>query len=151
MFCRYLYNLKIFAISDLFFNTPARRKFLRTEKTEFSHLDDVVKRISLSRFDVDISLRHNQRVVKALRAANSQLEQEKRIADILGPAFIEQAVHMDFEYEGLRLWGWIAQPTFSRSQAKSSLNSPPRTWEDKPGISRLIFSQSWFDTRLPKA
>lgn len=104
-------------VRDLFFNIPARRKFLRTEKTEFSHLDDVVKRISLSRFDVDISLRHNQRVVKALRAANNRLEQEKRIADILGPAFIEQAVHMDFEYEGLRLWGWIAQPTFSRSQA----------------------------------
>lgn len=104
-------------VRDLFFNIPARRKFLRTEKTEFSHLDDVVKRISLSRFDVDISLRHNQRVVKALRAASSRLEQEKRIAEILGPAFIEQAVHMDFEYEGLRLWGWIAQPTFSRSQA----------------------------------
>ncbi len=104
-------------VRDLFFNIPARRKFLRTEKTEFSHLDDVVKRISLSRFDVDISLRHNQRVVKALRAANSRLEQEKRVAEILGPAFIEQAVHMDFDYEGLRLWGWIAQPTFSRSQA----------------------------------
>ena len=56
-------------VRDLFFNVPARRKFLRTEKTEFSHLDDVVKRISLSRFDVDISLRHNQRVVKQLRAA----------------------------------------------------------------------------------
>lgn len=104
-------------VRDLFFNIPARRKFLRTEKTEFSHLDDVVKRISLSRFDVDISLRHNQRVVKALRAANNRLEQEKRVAEILGPAFIEQAVHMDFDYEGLRLWGWIAQPTFSRSQA----------------------------------
>ena len=104
-------------VRDLFFNIPARRKFLRTEKTEFSHLDDVVKRISLSRFDVDITLRHNQRVVKALRAASSRLEQEKRIAELLGPAFIEQAVHMDFEYEGLRLWGWIAQPTFSRSQA----------------------------------
>jgi len=104
-------------VRDLFFNIPARRKFLRTEKTEFSHLDDVVKRISLSRFDVDISLRHNQRVVKVLRAANNRLEQEKRVAEILGPAFIEQAVHMDFDYEGLRLWGWIAQPTFSRSQA----------------------------------
>jgi len=104
-------------VRDLFFNVPARRKFLRTEKTEFSHLDDVVKRISLSRFDVDISLRHNQRVVKALRAANNRLEQEKRIAEILGPAFIEQALHMDFVYEGLRLWGWVAQPTFSRSQA----------------------------------
>ena len=104
-------------VRDLFFNVPARRKFLRTEKTEFSHLDDVVKRISLSRFDIDISLRHNQRAVKALRAANTQIEQEKRIADILGPAFIEQALHMDFDYEGLRLWGWVAEPTFSRSQA----------------------------------
>ncbi len=104
-------------VRDLFFNIPARRKFLRTEKTEFSHLDDVVKRLSLSRFDVDISLRHNQRVVKVLRAANDRLQQEKRVAEILGPAFIEQAVHMDFDYEGLRLWGWIAQPTFSRSQA----------------------------------
>lgn len=104
-------------VRDLFFNVPARRKFLRTEKTEFSHLDDVVKRISLSHFDVDISLRHNQRVVKQLRAASNRLEQEKRIAEICGPAFIEQAAHMDFDYEGLRLWGWIAQPTFSRSQA----------------------------------
>jgi DNA mismatch repair protein MutL len=104
-------------VRDLFFNVPARRKFLRTEKTEFSHLETMVKRISLSRFDVDISLRHNQRVVKALRAATNRLQQEKRIAEILGPAFIEQAAHMDFSYEGLRLWGWIAQPTFSRSQA----------------------------------
>ncbi len=104
-------------VHDLFFNVPARRKFLRTEKTEFSHLDDVVKRISLSRFDVDVTLRHNQRVVKQLRAASNRLEQEKRVAEICGSAFIEQAVHMDFDYEGLRLWGWVAQPTFSRSQA----------------------------------
>jgi len=104
-------------VRDLFFNVPARRKFLRTEKTEFSHLDDVVKRISLSHFDVDISLRHNQRVVKQLRAAGNRLEQEKRVAEICGPAFIEQSVYMDFEYEGFRLWGWIAHPTFSRSQA----------------------------------
>ena len=104
-------------VRDLFFNVPARRKFLRTEKTEFSHLDDVVKRISLSRFDIDISLSHNQRVVKKLPVAENRLQQERRIAEICGPAFIEQAVYMDFEYEGLRLWGWIAQPTFSRSQA----------------------------------
>ena len=104
-------------VRDLFFNVPARRKFLRTEKTEFGHLEDVIKRISLSRFDVDISLRHNQRVVRSVRAADSRMQQEKRIADILGPAFIQQAALMDFDYEGLRLWGWVAQPTFSRSQA----------------------------------
>lgn len=104
-------------VRDLFFNVPARRKFLRTEKTEFSHIDDVVKRVSLSHFKANISLRHNQRMVKQLRAANTQLEQEKRIAEICGPAFIEQAVHMDFEHDDFRLWGWIALPTFSRSQA----------------------------------
>jgi DNA mismatch repair protein MutL len=104
-------------VRDLFFNVPARRKFLRTEKTEFGHLDEVVKRIALSRFDVDITLRHNQRAVRQLRRADDQLQQEKRIAEIFGAAFIEQALHVDFTIDGLRLWGWIGLPTFSRSQA----------------------------------
>ena len=104
-------------IKDLFFNVPARRKFLRTEKTEFNHLDDVIKKIALSRFDVDITLRHNQRPIRQLRAANDRLQQEKRIAEVFGPAFIEQALHMDFSIDGFRLWGWVGLPTFSRSQA----------------------------------
>ncbi len=104
-------------VKDLFFNVPARRKFLRTEKTEFNHLDDVIKKIALSRFDVDITLRHNQRTIRQLRAANDRLQQEKRIAEVFGPAFIEQALHMDFSIEGFRLWGWVGLPTFSRSQA----------------------------------
>jgi DNA mismatch repair protein MutL len=104
-------------VRDLFYNVPARRKFLRTEKTEFSHLEEVVKRIALSHFDIDISLRHNQRAVRQLRRADDRLQQEKRIADIFGPAFIEQAVHIDFSIDDLRLWGWIGLPTFSRSQA----------------------------------
>lgn len=104
-------------IKDLFFNVPARRKFLRTEKTEFNHLDDVIKKIALSRFDVEITLRHNQRPIRQLRAAGDRLQQEKRIAEVFGPAFIEQALHMDFSIEGFRLWGWVGLPTFSRSQA----------------------------------
>jgi DNA mismatch repair protein MutL len=104
-------------VRDLFFNVPARRKFLRTEKTEFGHLEEVVKRIALSHFDIDISLRHNQRTVRQLRAAEDQLQQEKRIAEIFGGAFIEQALHLDFSIDDLRLWGWIGQPTFSRSQS----------------------------------
>ena len=104
-------------VKDLFFNIPARRKFLRTEKTEFGHLESVIKKIALSHFDVDITLRHNQRIVRQLRTAKDRLQQEKRIAEVYGPAFIEQAVHMDFEMEGMRLWGWIGLPTFSRSQA----------------------------------
>ncbi|HEB82098.1 MAG TPA: DNA mismatch repair endonuclease MutL, partial [Gammaproteobacteria bacterium] len=104
-------------VRDLFYNVPARRKFMRTEKTEYGHIEDVVKRIALSRFDVSITLRHNQRVVKNLPAAGSRAEQEKRIADVCGSAFVEQAVFMEFDYEGLSLRGWVAQPTFSRSQA----------------------------------
>jgi DNA mismatch repair protein MutL len=104
-------------VRDLFFNTPARRKFLRTEKTEFSRIEDVVKRLALSRFDVGFTLRHNSKAVLALRAAASRLEQERRVAQVCGPAFMESAVHLDIERTGLRLWGWVALPTFSRSQA----------------------------------
>ena len=104
-------------VRDLFYNVPARRKFLRTEKTEFSHLEDVVKRIALSRFDVEITLRHNNRAVRQLRKAEDRLQQEKRIAGVCGPAFIENAVYIDYAIDDLRLWGWIAKPVFSRSQA----------------------------------
>jgi DNA mismatch repair protein MutL len=104
-------------IRDLFYNVPARRKFLKTEKTEFNHLEDVVKRIALSNFGVDIKLNHNQRVIKQMRCAHDKPSMEKRIAEICGNAFIEQAVYMEFEAAGLKLYGWIAQPAFSRSQA----------------------------------
>ncbi len=102
---------------DLFFNTPARRKFLRTEKTEFGHLEEVVKRLALSRYDVAFNLRHNSRVVHSLPAATNQLEQERRLSRVCGPAFLENALHIETEAAGLKLWGWVALPTFSRSQA----------------------------------
>ncbi|SDU19374.1 DNA mismatch repair endonuclease MutL [Halopseudomonas salegens] len=104
-------------VRDLFFNTPARRKFLRTEKTEFSHLEEVVKRLALSRFDVAFSLRHNGRPVFNLRPAQTEQEARRRVATVCGPAFVEQSVTLDVERGGLRLWGWVGLPTFSRSQA----------------------------------
>jgi DNA mismatch repair protein MutL len=104
-------------VRDLFFNTPARRKFLRTEKTEYTHLEDVVKRLALSRFDVAFNLRHNGRAIYSWRAGNSRAEQERRIAQVCGPAFMDNAVHIDIERNGLRLSGWVALPVFSRSQA----------------------------------
>lgn len=104
-------------VRDLFFNTPARRKFLRTEKTEFGHLEEVVKRQALGRFDVGFSLRHNGRAVHNLKPAHSQLEQERRLAAVCGPAFMENALFIDRSAIGLRLWGWVALPSFSRSQA----------------------------------
>ncbi|GMG85883.1 DNA mismatch repair endonuclease MutL [Biformimicrobium ophioploci] len=104
-------------VRDLFFNTPARRKFLRTEKTEFGRIDETVKRLALSRFDVAIHLRHNGKGVHNLRAGEARVEKERRVAQVCGPAFMENALHIDMERSGLRLWGWVAQPAFSRSQA----------------------------------
>ncbi len=104
---------------DLFFNTPARRKFTRTESTEFKHLDEVLKRMSLSRFDVEFSLTHNTKVIRHLKVAISLRDRERRVAAICGPAFIDQSitVEMQAESSGLSLKGWISLPTFSRSQA----------------------------------
>lgn len=104
-------------VRDLFFNTPARKKFLRTENTEFSRIEEVIKRLALSRFDVSFTLRHNQRTIHQLQAAKSTQEQQRRIGLVCGPAFLEHAVYIDIEASGLRLWGWVCLPTFSRSQA----------------------------------
>ena len=104
-------------VRDLFFNTPARKKFLRTEKTEFDRLDEVVKRLALSRFDVAFLLRHNQRAIHHLDVATSEQERQRRVALVCGPAFVENSIYIDIEASGLRLWGWVSLPTFSRSQA----------------------------------
>lgn len=106
-------------VRDLFFNTPARRKFLKTEKTEFRHLEEVVKRLALSCYDVGFHLRHNGKVVHQLRPAASEREREQRLAQLLGKGFVTESVALDVvaEASGLRLWGWMGLPTFSRAQA----------------------------------
>ncbi|MBX3708191.1 MAG: DNA mismatch repair endonuclease MutL [Gammaproteobacteria bacterium] len=104
-------------VRDLFFNTPARRKFLRAEKTEFDHIDELIKRIALSSFTVGFTLKHNQRVVRQYFSAQVQAQNNERLAALCGPAFVEHAVHIEAEGAGMRLSGWIALPTFSRSQA----------------------------------
>ncbi len=104
-------------VVDLFFNTPARRKFLKTEKTEFGHIEDTVRKIALSRFDVSFELNHNQKNTLRLRPAEDRSGAERRIAEVCGSTFVEQSVYLDYEAAGLRLWGWVSLPTFSRSQA----------------------------------
>lgn len=104
-------------VKDLFFNTPARRKFLRTEKTEFTHLEEVIKRLALSRFDVGFTLRHNQRSVHQLRPALTQADKDRRVAALCGPKFIESSVIIDVEVSGLKLSGWVGLPTFSRASS----------------------------------
>jgi len=103
-------------VRDLFYNTPARRKFLKTEKTEFAHIETLIKRMALSRFDIGFTLIHNQKEVLNLRPTVTDREQEQRIAGICGSAFIENSVKIDFAASGLSVTGWVGLPTFSRSQ-----------------------------------
>jgi DNA mismatch repair protein MutL len=103
-------------VRDLFFNTPARRKFLRTEQTELQRIDDMVRRIALSRFDVALNLQHNGRAVHRYEKAVTPQERQRRVAQVLGPAFVDNSVFIDYEHNGLKLWGWVSLPTFSRSQ-----------------------------------
>ena len=104
-------------VRDLFFNTPARRKFLRTEQTEFQRIEDMIKRVALSRFDVQFSVQHNQRVIHRYEKAQSPQERQRRVAQVCGPAFVENSVFINLDSNGMRLWGWVSLPTFSRSQA----------------------------------
>ncbi|MDM8348472.1 DNA mismatch repair endonuclease MutL [Pseudomonas sp. sp1636] len=104
-------------VRDLFFNTPARRKFLKAEKTEFDHLQEVIKRLALARFDVAFHLRHNGKSVLGLHEAHDDVSRARRVAAVCGSAFLEQALPIEVERNGLRLWGWVGLPTFSRSQA----------------------------------
>ncbi|MEW6998811.1 DNA mismatch repair endonuclease MutL [Colwelliaceae bacterium BS250] len=103
-------------VEDLFFNTPARRKFLRTEKTEFTHIDEVVRRIALSTLSLSLTLIHNGKTVRQYRSAKTDKQIEKRIASVCGQAFIDNAIALDFKHDNLHLWGWIAKPSFYRSQ-----------------------------------
>ena len=104
-------------VRDLFFNVPARRKFLKTEKTELSHIEETVRKIALSRFDISFRLRHNQKPLLQLNSAQNRIASERRLAEICGEPFIQQSHYLEYEASGLRLWGWVALPTFSRSQA----------------------------------
>nr|WP_074454628.1 DNA mismatch repair endonuclease MutL [Pseudomonas viridiflava] len=104
-------------VRDLFFNTPARRKFLKAEKTEFDHLQEVIKRMALARFDVAFHLRHNGKTILSLHEAHDDTARARRVSAICGPGFLEQALPIEIERNGLHLWGWVGLPTFSRSQA----------------------------------
>lgn len=103
-------------VNDLFFNTPARRKFLRSEPTEFSHIDSLIKRLTLSHFAVGFTLHHNKRLIFQLRPALDTTSKVERIAALCGRSFIENALYIDMHAVDLHLWGWISLPTFSRCQ-----------------------------------
>jgi DNA mismatch repair protein MutL len=103
-------------VRDLFYNTPARRKFLKTEKTEFAHIESLIQKMALSRFDIGFSLSHNQKEIFQLPQATTESEQQQRIAGICGSVFLENSIKIDVASSGLQLTGWVGLPTFSRSQ-----------------------------------
>ncbi|MEZ9924033.1 DNA mismatch repair endonuclease MutL [Vibrio breoganii] len=103
-------------VLDLFFNTPARRKFLRTEKTEFTHIEELLKRIALSRFDVTLNLRHNGKLVKQYRAAKTERQVEQRIQSVCGKNFADNMLKVELQHQDLKLYGWITTPAAARSQ-----------------------------------
>jgi DNA mismatch repair protein MutL len=104
-------------VRDLFFNVPARRKFLRSEATEYQHIVRMLERLALSRFDVGFGLLHNGKRVWSLPPAASGEERLARIAKICGEDFASHVIELRHDTESLRLSGWLALPTFSRSQA----------------------------------
>lgn len=104
-------------VRDLFFNTPARRKFLKTERTEFGHIDELVKRLALARPGVTFELKHNGKATRNLPGAGDERARLARVERVCGREFVDAALALDSDHRGMRLSGWIAAPTFSRSQA----------------------------------
>lgn len=102
-------------VLDLFYNTPARRKFMRTEKTEFGHIDEVIRRIALARFDVTINLNHNGKMVRQYRAVAQGGAKERRLGAICGVPFIEQALAIEWQHGDLGMRGWVADPKSTTS------------------------------------
>jgi DNA mismatch repair protein MutL len=104
-------------VRDLFHNVPARRKFLRAERTEFGHIDELVKAIALARPRVEFRLSRNGKAVRLLRPAADAVAMDARVGEILGGDFPAQSLRIDHAAAGLHLSGWVGLPTASRSQA----------------------------------
>lgn len=103
-------------VRDLFFNVPARRKFLRAERTETQHIERMIERLALSSFETAFSLTVGRRTVIEFPQARTQVERERRVAQIVGDEFIANAMYIEHESAGCKLTGWLCQPTFARAQ-----------------------------------
>jgi DNA mismatch repair protein MutL len=104
-------------VRDLFYNVPARRKFLRAERTEFAHIDDLLKSLALARGSAEFRLSHNGKSVRVWKAARDETSMLARVADMLGESFPQQSLRIDHASAGMRLSGWVGLPTASRPQA----------------------------------
>jgi len=103
-------------VESLFYNTPARRKFLKAERTEYLHIDELLKKFLLCHFDLALTVIHNGKQIKHFAIADTPAKQQQRIAAIYTEAFIEHALVVNEAAMGFKLQGWIAKPQFSRSR-----------------------------------
>lgn len=101
-------------VQDMFFNIPARRKFLRTDNTEFFHIRETVKRIALSRHDISFHLQHNGKGILKISSGSGNIDE--RVQAIFGKSFLDNTFKLDRECHGLRLWGWFGHPEIARNQ-----------------------------------
>src|SRR6202166_4961003 len=139
-------------VRDLFFNVPARRKFLRSESTEYQHVVRMLERLALSRFEVGFTLSHNGKAVWTLPPARSQPERLARVAKVCGEEFAAHVIELQYAADAFSLSGWLALPTFSRSQSDlqfAFLNG--RFVRDKlvAGAARLAYRDVLFNGRFP--
>jgi len=104
-------------VEDLFFNTPARRKFLKTERTELNHIETTLRRLALAHFATAFSLSNGSRTLMALPVCHDEADRSRRVGKILGSDFVANAQLIDESNHGLRIWGWIGDPTYTRAQA----------------------------------
>lgn len=104
-------------VQDLFFNVPARRKFLKKPGTEFGHIEEIVRRLALTHFDIRFVLEHNQNIKLNLPIADSGELRFQRVQQLLGRAFTENAYWMDADSINMRLTGWLGHPSDARAQA----------------------------------
>lgn len=104
-------------VQDLFFNVPARRKFLKKPGTEFGHIEEIVRRLALTHFDIRFVLEHNQSIKLNLPIADSGELRFQRVQQLLGRAFSENAYWMDADSINMRLTGWLGHPSDARAQA----------------------------------
>jgi DNA mismatch repair protein MutL len=139
-------------VRDLFFNVPARRKFLRSERTELTQIERLVERLALSRFDVGFRLQSARRTLADFPPARDERSRDARVAAVLGDEFIRHAMKLDHEGAGMRLLGWFCMPTYARSQPDQQhffLNGRPLRDKLIASAVRLAYRDVLFHGRHP--
>ncbi|MDQ8935370.1 DNA mismatch repair endonuclease MutL [Acinetobacter rudis] len=104
-------------VQDLFFNVPARRKFLKKPATEFGHIEEIIRRMALTHFDIRFVLEHNDQIRLNLPIADSGELRFQRVQQLIGRQFTENAYWLDAESINMRLSGWLGHPSDARAQA----------------------------------